>query len=157
MFYTFGYSSSSLEDFERILRELRIEVVFDVRRKAMSKRKEFCKESLQRFLKERGILYFWEKELGGFRESYRDFVSSIVFKKALEKIKSFSNKNVLILCMEKDWKKCHRKFIANELAKEGFKVFHIKIKDKNKELIEHNPKNEEIKRKMQARIFCDRK
>jgi len=152
MFFSFGYSGCSLEEFYEILKKFNIKVVADVRKNPTSKREEFCKEKLEKSLKERRIEYFWFEELGGFKQSYKEFSLSKTFDENVKKLEEIGkDKNLMILCMEKDWRKCHRKFIAQRIASDGFEVFHI---TKTK-LIKHDPSSEEIKRSMQKRIFCD--
>jgi len=153
MFFSFGYSGWSREEFYEILKKFHINIVADLRKNPTSKRKEFCKEELEKSLKEKGVEYFWFEELGGFKQNYYDFSLSKIFDENIKKLEEIGkNKNLLILCMEKDWRECHRKFIAQKIAVDGFEVFHI---TKTK-LVKHNPNDEEIKKGMQKRIFCDR-
>ena len=118
--YTLGTSNRTIEDFIEILKEYGITTVIDVRRFPTSKFSHFKKENFQKHLKENGINYVYlGNELGGYRKNgYERYMETEEFKKGLRKIIEVSEKgNVAIVCCEKFFWKCHRRFIAEELKK----------------------------------------
>jgi len=134
--YTLGTSNRTLKEFLEILKEYKIDAVFDVRRWPTSKLfPHFNKENLEKFLKENGIDYFHIEKLGGYRDGgYENYIKTDEFKKGLKElitISQFHNcekvkfKNVAIICAEKFPWKCHRALISQELEKRNFKVIHI--------------------------------
>lgn len=67
--YTLGTNRRTEEDFIEILNAYGIERLIDVRRFPTSKFPHFKKETLERFLKDNGIEYFFlGEELGGYRK-----------------------------------------------------------------------------------------
>lgn len=126
--YTLGTSRRTIEEFIKILRKYDIKTVIDVRRFPTSKFPHFKKEIFQKQLEENKINYVYlGNELGGYRKNgYENYTGTEEFKKGLEKIVELSKKeNVVIVCCEKFYWKCHRRFIAEELVKKGEKVVHI--------------------------------
>jgi uncharacterized protein (DUF488 family) len=91
----------------------------------------------ERLMKE-NINYVWLGEgLGGYRkEGYENYIKSEKFKEGINKIEELSKSKILaIMCSEKLWFKCHRRFIANILVEKGYEVIHIfdeKKKQKHK-------------------------
>ena len=74
----------------------------DVRSKPYSRwKKEFNKPALERRFEDSGIIYIWAgKTLGGLSEIAED---------AIEWLASFqTDRIVCIMCMEADYKNCHR-------------------------------------------------
>ena len=126
--YTLGTSNRTIEDFIGILKEYGITIVIDVRRFPTSKFPHFKKENFQKHLKKNKITYLYlGNELGGYRKNgYERYMETEEFKKGLRKIIEVSEKgNVAIVCCEKFFWKCHRRFIAEELKKEGKRIVHI--------------------------------
>ena len=127
--YTYGYSTRSLEEFLEILKAFNIEVAVDVRRFPASKRKpEFSRENLSLELPKAGIEYVWLGDLlGGYRSGgYKKHMKTKIFKEGLKRLIEIADrKTTVIFCCEALWFRCHRRFLAEKLAKIGFKVFHI--------------------------------
>jgi len=128
--YTVGHSSRSLEELIAILKDYKISLVVDVRRFPTSRLfPHFKKESLERALEENGVKYIWLGDLlGGFREGgYLEYMRSEEFEKGFRRLLDLieSNDRVAILCREKLWFKCHRRFISDKLVREGYKIIHI--------------------------------
>jgi len=71
-------------------------------------------------------------------------------KKLLEII---DNKTAAILCAERLFWRCHRKYIADRLSKTGHKIIHILDKET---IYEHKLESKDIKEKMKLKIFCDK-
>jgi len=77
-----------------------------------------------------GISYIWlGKELGGFRSGgYVRYMNTEEYAKGIEKLKRIINSSkhhIAIMCSEKLWFKCHRRFISDTLVKQGYTVIHI--------------------------------
>ena len=128
--YTIGHSSRSLKELIAILKDYKISLVVDVRRFPTSRLfPHFKKESLERALEEIGIKYVWLGDLlGGFREGgYLEYMKSKEFEMGFRRLLDLirSNNRVAILCRERLWIKCHRRFISDKLVEEGYRVIHI--------------------------------
>ncbi|MCQ5341118.1 MAG: DUF488 domain-containing protein [Candidatus Methanomethylicia archaeon] len=137
--YTIGHGNRNIEEFIKILKYYDIELVVDVRRFPTSKKFPWfsINELSERLMKE-NINYVWlGEELGGYRkEGYENYIRSEKFKEGINKIEELSKSKILaIMCSEKLWFKCHRRFIANILVEKGYEVIHIfdeKKKQKHK-------------------------
>ncbi len=131
--YTLGTDRRTEEDFIEILHAYEIRALIDVRRFPKSKIPIFNKEKLGSLLAQEGIeYYFLGDELGGFRKGgYIAYMITEDFNKGIEKIESIADINTtVIICAERFPWKCHRKWIAKELNKKGWKVEHILDKGK---------------------------
>lgn len=140
--YTIGHSNRSLSDFISILKSYGVKAVVDVRRFPTSRKfPYFKKEVLKEELRKNGLRYFWLGELlGGFRKGgYKGHIGTEEFKLGMRKlVEAISRETTAILCSELLWFKCHRRFIADELANLGYNVIHII--DKRKAVV-HRPKD----------------
>ena len=114
--YGMGYSGRTLSDIVRIARSLDA-VIFDIRWRAGSRNPSFNKSTLQRTLGER---YARARELGNV--NYKGAVSEIEIadiEAGIHLIEE-SDKPVILLCVCKDPKVCHRTVIGQELQRRGF-------------------------------------
>ncbi len=127
--YTVGHSNRSLEDLVALLRQAGIQVLVDVRRFPGSRRWPwFQREALQAGVEAAGIRYVWlGKVLGGYtRPPYPDYTTTARFQEGLEALEQWAREApVAILCAEKDWRHCHRRFIAQALSQRGWEVVHL--------------------------------
>ena len=126
--FTVGHSSRAVEDFIKILKDAKVEVVVDVRRFPRSKFEHFNRENLESILKKNGIDYYYLGEkLGGFRKGgYENYTKTEEFEKGIEElIKIAQEKLTAIMCAEKLFFRCHRMFIAKRLEELGFEVIHL--------------------------------
>jgi len=133
--YTIGHSNRSLSKFIRLLKKHKVATVVDVRRFPTSKKfPHFKKENLEKELEKNGIKYFWLGELlGGLRPiRYEDYMKTDDFAKGLNKLIKIIEEHspVALMCKEKLWFKCHRRFISDRLVEKGYQVIHI-IDDNN--------------------------
>ena len=131
--YTAGTDRRSEEDFVEILNAHGIECVIDVRRFPKSKLPHFSRESFEEFLRADGFKYYFMGEgLGGFRkDGYASYVLTEDFRRAIEELLGIiSHCTSVIVCAEKFPWKCHRRWIARELKRMGWKVIHIIEKDR---------------------------
>ncbi len=125
MFYTFGHSNYSIGDIKNILDYYGIDIIVDVRRFPTSKFEYFRRENMEENFKER---YMWMgDELGGSRdETYENYMNSEEFREGIKKlIEIEKNKRIGIMCSEKLWFRCHRRYIADYLSLLGYPVSHI--------------------------------
>ncbi|WP_423792100.1 DUF488 family protein [Methanocaldococcus indicus] len=139
--YTIGYERRSIDEFIKILKDNQIELVIDVREIPLSRKKGFSKNKLKEILTEHGIGYVHLKFLGTPKE-LRDKLKSgkISFIEFMDEYLSHLDKNIeslkellryaveyrsVLMCYEKDWRKCHRSIIAKELGKIDFKVVNL--------------------------------
>jgi len=139
--FTIGHSTLSLREFIDLLIKYNIEMVVDVRRFPTSKKfPHFKMEILKEELGKHKISYIWLGEkLGGFRKGgYRNYVETKDFKSGIKELLENLKGRTVIMCAEKLWFKCHRRFIADELVKKGIKVIHIIDK---KRTYEHRKSN----------------
>lgn len=128
LIYTLGTGRRTEDDFIEIIFSYDINVVIDVRRSPLSSIPTFNRGYLQRLLQKEGVLYyFFGDELGGFRKGgYENYAKSDDFKNAVDRLENIVNgRKAVIICAEKLPWKCHRKWIARELFKRGWKVEHI--------------------------------
>lgn len=141
--YTIGHSNRSLEEFIELLKTHSVRAVADVRRFPTSKFEHFKAENLARHLAAEGIEYRHFPSLGGYRRrvldespnvaiksegfrNYADFMLTDEFKFEVEKlVELISSKTTALMCAERLFWRCHRKFLADYLTLRGFTVLHI--------------------------------
>lgn len=126
--FTIGHSNRNLEELAHILRHYGVKVLVDVRHFPRSGRNpHFNKEVLEIKLSETDIEYEWLEDLGGFRKcGYEEYTKTEQFSNSLKMLAgTASKKNTAFMCAELDWRACHRRYIASELQKTGWKVVHI--------------------------------
>jgi uncharacterized protein (DUF488 family) len=127
--YTVGHSNRSIEEFIKPLKDHSINVIVDVRRFPKSKFPHFCGDELARIMKDLGIEYVYlGKELGGFRKGgYEVYMESDEFREGIKKLEAIcTGKVCAIMCAERLYFKCHRRFISKYLESLGWKVVHLK-------------------------------
>ncbi|MCX8172927.1 MAG: DUF488 domain-containing protein [Archaeoglobaceae archaeon] len=141
--YTIGHSNLDFTTFTNLLLENAIEVVVDIRRFPKSRFEHFNAEYLKQKLSEVGIEYMNADKLGGFRKkifkvspnkaiksegfrNYADFMLTEEFEKEIKKlIELAERRRVALMCAEKFFWRCHRKFLSDYLTFHGFRVYHI--------------------------------
>ncbi|MEO0254014.1 MAG: DUF488 domain-containing protein [candidate division WOR-3 bacterium] len=131
--FTIGHSNRKIDEFIDILLFYKIKNLVDIRRFPSSKKFFwFNKENLEKELKKHNISYFWlGEELGGFRgEGYENYMNTQNYKSGIEKLIDISKERSCIMCAEKLFFRCHRKFLSKTLKELNYKVIHIL--DKNK-------------------------
>ena len=126
--WTIGHSNRSKEEFLNLLREHSIEVLADIRSFPTSKIEHFKKEKLEKWLPENGVEYVWlGKELGGYRKGgYKRHMRTKLFREGVQKLLEIAKqKRTCMMCMEKNPKYCHRRFLSAHLERKGVEVIHI--------------------------------
>ncbi len=126
--YTVGHSSREIGEFIYILKAYGIELLIDVRSYPRSSRfPQFNRENLEKVLRKEGIGYLHTPRLGGFRKGgYPSYTRTREFVRAVDRlVEAIKGREVAIMCAEKDWRNCHRRFIAAELTRRGIVVVHL--------------------------------
>ena len=126
--WTIGHSNRSIGKFLTLLGEHKIEALVDVRSFPTSEIEHFKSEEMERWLPEHGIKYFWlGKELGGYRRGgYEAHMKTELFGQGVEKLLEVAKeRRVCIMCMEKNPKYCHRRFLTAYIERKGLEVIHI--------------------------------
>lgn len=124
MIFTIGYAGRNFKDLLKVLQDNKIRLIIDVRRWPTSKWKIYARENLNKELKKHNIGYFWlGRELGGYRGSYEKWMVSKEFKSGIERLLKLQHgTRACILCLERNWRDCHRRYIVRYLRKVGKKV-----------------------------------
>jgi len=128
LIFTVGHSNRNLDEFTALLKEHGVQCVIDVRRFPRSKFSHFNRENLELALREVGICYKYLGDLlGGFRKGgYEAYMKSSEFQKGLEVLSGMcENARCAIMCAERLYFKCHRRFIAKVLEEMGWKAIHL--------------------------------
>jgi uncharacterized protein (DUF488 family) len=126
--FSLGTGNRAVEEFTRILRTYRIEMVIDVRSFPSSKFAHFKKEALLQSLAEQGWgYYFLGKELGGYRKGgYEAYTQTLEYIAGVELLERMASRcRSAILCAERLPWRCHRRFITRSLQERGWEVIHI--------------------------------
>jgi uncharacterized protein (DUF488 family) len=106
----------------------------DVRHYPRSRRNPaFNQERLTTELTRRGIRYSWEgAALGGLRQGgFRGYMSTPMFAAGMRRLRRLATAAAIaIMCAEAEPVRCHRRFIAREMAAAGYRVRHIGTRGK---------------------------
>lgn len=140
-FWTIGYERASVADFIAALNAAKIKTVIDVREIANSRRAGFSKKALAASLGEAGIAYVHMNPLGtpkagreaahkGDTKTMRRISEAHLAEPksalALDETAAFVGKGrVCLMCLEHDWRACHRAIIAERLEAAGLKAMHL--------------------------------
>jgi ParB family chromosome partitioning protein len=140
-FYTIGYEGRSLATFLEALKRFRIKTVVDIRAEpTSSSRPEFDKNKLSHALRDIGVRYVHQVELGMPAEKkqaategrtradvWKWYSREVipVFDRLLRSKLSLPKGEVAFLCEERDPTVCHRHCIAERLTAAGFQAYDI--------------------------------
>lgn len=125
-FWSLGTGNRSIEEFLDLLKDAGISVVVDVRRFPTSTFEHFKSTSLKASVASQGMEYVHLVELGGYRGDYLQHMKGAGFRGDFEKLESFGKETpTTFFCAEKDFRGCHRRFIADVLVSRGHTVLHI--------------------------------
>lgn len=132
--WTIGYEKVGQADFIAALKAAKVKTLIDVREVANSRRAGFSKTSLAAALDEAGIVYVHMKALGtpkAGREAARKGDSKTmrrIFEAKLvepasqlalaETAELAGQGRACIMCLEHDWRDCHRTIVAEHLTAE---------------------------------------
>ncbi|MDQ3986509.1 MAG: DUF488 domain-containing protein [Actinomycetota bacterium] len=144
--YTVGHGNRSIDELTSVLASVGVGRLIDVRRFPGSRRHpHFARESLERWLPDRGVGYEWRgEELGGRRnpspgpsrhaawrsssfQAYADHMDTEDFRRALEGLiaEARAGPALAVMCAETLWWKCHRRLISDSLVARGITVIHL--------------------------------
>ena len=128
--YTIGYEKRDIEEFIEILKANNIDLLLDIRERAWSYKKDFCKTRLGNKLKRKGIQYIHIREAGNPKE-YRQKANTIhecllLYKEYLKRTESGLSEiksvvanngfnNVCLMCFERDSELCHRSILVKKI------------------------------------------
>lgn len=128
---TVGHGTLPADDLASLLREVETRVLVDIRSYPGSRRNpQYGRETMARWLPERGIAYEWEPALGGRRRSapgsrntalthpafrgYADYMQSVEFAAALDRLLDRArSETTTVMCSESVWWRCHRRLLAD--------------------------------------------
>ncbi len=125
--YTIGYEGKDIDRFLELLEKSGIEQLIDVRSHPKSKKEKFSKQNLKKELVRKNVKYEHMPELGGLgKENYKEKMKSEKWVDAFNDVKEIAKQtSTVLMCLEKDPMKCHRRFIVDRLQKDGWEVVHI--------------------------------
>ncbi len=120
MIFTIGYQRlADPGQLIRILKDNGVTHLVDVRSKPYSRNRQFNRKVLSETFLDSGILYLWSGDvLGGFNPINEDAIKTLAeFQK---------DKAVCLMCMEADYRKCHRYLeISKRLEKYNISAIHL--------------------------------
>ena len=142
--YTIGYEGLDRRRFLTHLAHHKVDVVADVRKLPVSRKKGFSKSALKEMLDHENIEYLNFRDLGAPKEIreelyqsgdysrfFRKYLQCIADKqdmlKAIHNLVT-SGRNVSLLCFERNPEHCHRKVVAEQIKRldgNGLEVKHI--------------------------------
>ena len=141
---TVGHSTHEIERFLELLRSADVETVADVRRYPGSRRNpQFGAAALAAALREAGVEFEpLAEELGGRRagradspnggwrvegfRAYADYMQDPGFAAGIRRLEQTAvDRRTAVLCAEADWRRCHRRLIADALLVRGWRVLHV--------------------------------
>jgi uncharacterized protein (DUF488 family) len=142
--FTLGHSDRALDEFIHILEGSSIRLVADVRSNPASARfPHFERSALANELEKRGVVYRWFRDLGIRQPSvpgenehtaisdetlrrYCAAMNTPGFTRSVEDLVGLMASAVtVVLCAERDFRRCHRLFLSDKLLVAGARVTHI--------------------------------
>jgi uncharacterized protein (DUF488 family) len=143
--FTIGHSTHPADRFVDLLGRHNVAVLADVRRFPGSRRNpQFNVGPLRESLAAADIAYEpFGDELGGRRRptrpaeqspwrvkafrGYAEYMETPEFAAGLERLEQLAReRRTAIMCAEGDWRRCHRRLIADGLAARGWRLIHIR-------------------------------
>jgi uncharacterized protein (DUF488 family) len=140
--FTVGYEGSKPSDLFVRLQDSGVTLLIDVRDVPISRKPGFSKTSLAQGLDQAGIRYLHLKGLGDpkpgrvaaregrfsdFRRIFNAHMLTTAAQQALEEAVIAASKSVAcLLCFEQDHTNCHRRIVAESIARSGtFNLVHL--------------------------------
>jgi len=145
-FYTIGHSTRPLDTFTKLLLEVGVELVIDIRTVPRSRTNpQYNHDTLPQSLAPAGIAYAHMAELGGLRgrskivppetnafwtnasfHNYADYALTDPFRHGLAELIALGRERPLaMMCSEAVWWRCHRRIVADYLVARDEVVYHI--------------------------------
>jgi uncharacterized protein (DUF488 family) len=141
--HTIGHSVLEPDEFVRLLHDHDAELLVDVRRYPASRRvPHFNAGVLAETLESAGIGYRHAEDLGGRRDpapdsrnggweneqfrGYADHMATTEFVAALYELEADAReRRTALMCAEADWRRCHRRLLADVLVARQHEVVHL--------------------------------
>lgn len=137
--FTIGYEGADLDRFLTTLKDAGVETLADVRAVALSRKRGFSKSVLRDALAGQGIGYEHFIKLGTPKEGrqaaragdsklmHRIYCDEVLAtsegKEALHELEALAaSRPICLLCFERDPANCHRRILAQRLARKGFEI-----------------------------------
>src|SRR5437867_4443089 len=122
--YTIGIRKTKPLELTKVLSNLKISDVFDVRNVAQQRSPIALRPpSLGALAAQSGAIYHDEAKTLGYRDNYQVFALGTEFAHYMEPMTKIARKgNILVLCSEADYRKCHRQTIASFLSRDGLRI-----------------------------------
>lgn len=139
--WTIGYENVGVPDFVAALTKAKIKTLVDIREVANSRRAGFSKNVLAASLDKAGIAYVHVKALGTpkagrdaakagdtktmhkiFNAKMEEPESQMALAEAAERA---GKGRLCLMCLEHDWRDCHRAIVAKRLEKFGCEAVHL--------------------------------
>ncbi len=146
LFYTIGHSTRPIGEFLRILKDLGVTCVVDVRTVPRSRANpQYDQKNFARALHRAHLRYEHMAALGGLRprsrevspcvnafwqnqsfHNYADYALGVSFRVGLKSLRALGKKErCVVTCAEALWWRCHRRIIADYLLVTHERVLHI--------------------------------
>jgi uncharacterized protein (DUF488 family) len=138
---TIGHGTRPAEELVETLRQAGAQTLVDVRRFPGSKRNpQFNQQALARALADGGIGYHHAVELGGRRSgepgeerfhcirvaAFRSYAARMALPAWQEALAAALHESgPCFMCAETDWRRCHRRLIADFLTARGHELVHL--------------------------------
>src|SRR3989442_11883174 len=125
--YTVGVRRTKPQEFYKLLSALHINHIFDVRSADQQGVPVYLRRpSITGLAAKNGATYHDETKTLGFRPNYQLYALTDEFAESMQPIVEIGKRtNILIVCTETDYRKCHRKFVASFLSRNGLAVHHL--------------------------------
>ncbi len=122
-----GHSNRGADAFIELLQRHGIEAVVDVRRWPLSRWPQFNHDALRYLLRENDVGYVHLEALGARREQgYTAWMQSEAWQEAYRRLVDHARRQpTAFMCTERQPQRCHRRYIARRLARDGWRVVHL--------------------------------
>ena len=142
--FTIGYEGADVDRFLTTLKDAGVATLADVRAVALSRKRGFSKSALRDALNNEGIGYQHFIQLGTPKEGRQaaragdgalmrriycdEVLSTEPAQEAFRELEELARTQpICLLCFERDPTTCHRRILAQRLAKKGFEVVDLTI------------------------------
>ncbi len=140
VWFTTHYYGRTVEEFVGVLEAHSVGTLVDTRSQPMSRRAEYCSQSLSEVLRVHSIVYLSAPELGCLRQIrlhawrtgdyaalwdwYAKNVVASIFWRYVDLLRGYPAP-VALMCVERDPALCHRHLLADALRRAGYTVAEI--------------------------------
>ena len=140
-FYTIGYEGTSPRQLIGILERQNVLLLVDIRSNPWSRIRGFSRKKLTEILPRNGIEYIHEPLLGTPQRIRQNYCRTGNVKLALARYREYlrghldrlellkesvNGRTLCFLCLERDWRACHRSVVAEEFTQiSGWRAVHL--------------------------------